>query len=70
MSELILLLRLGPPQSLIWVNAKLTRWPTDQIEEWDQLNADGKKLFVRQVEVFAAYVAYADNEIGRVISNG
>ena len=48
-------------------NAKLTPWPTDQIKEWDQLNADEKKLFIRQVEVFAAYAAYADNEIGRVI---
>jgi arylsulfatase A-like enzyme len=48
-------------------NAKLTPWPKDLIKEWDQLNADEKKLFLRQVEVFAAYVAYADNEIGRVI---
>jgi arylsulfatase A-like enzyme len=48
-------------------NAKLTPWPKDLIKEWDQLNADEKKLFLRQVEVFAAFVAYADNEIGRVI---
>jgi arylsulfatase A-like enzyme len=48
-------------------NAKLTPWPKDLIKEWDQLNADEKKLFIRQVEIFAAYVAYADNEIGRVI---
>lgn len=48
-------------------DAKLTPWPKDLIKEWDQLNADEKKLFIRQVEVFAAYVAYADNEIGRVI---
>ena len=26
-----------------------------------------KKLFIRQVEVFAAYAAYNDHEIGRVI---
>ncbi|QWG15004.1 arylsulfatase [Bradyrhizobium sediminis] len=48
-------------------NAKLTPWPKDLIKEWDQLNPDEKKLFIRQVEIFAAYVAYADNEIGRVI---
>lgn len=48
-------------------NAKLTPWPKDLIKEWDQLNPDERKLFIRQVEVFAAYVAYADNEIGRVI---
>ena len=29
--------------------------------------ADEKKLFLRQVDIFAAYVAYADHEIGRVI---
>ena len=27
----------------------------------------GKRLFARQAEVFAAYVAYTDHEIGRVI---
>src|SRR5262249_37191971 len=33
----------------------------------DQLTADEKKMFIRQVEVFAAYWAYTDHEIGRVI---
>ncbi len=36
-------------------------------QAWDQLSADEKKLFIRQVEVFAAYAAYTDHEIGRVI---
>ncbi len=48
-------------------NAKLTPWPKDLLKEWDQLSADEKKLFIRQVEVFAAYAAYTDHEIGRVI---
>jgi arylsulfatase len=48
-------------------DAKLTPWPKDLLKEWDQLSADEKKMFLRQVEVFAAYVAYTDNEIGRVI---
>ena len=48
-------------------NAKLTPWPKDLLKEWDQCTADEKKLFLRQVEVFAAYVAYTDHEIGRVI---
>ncbi len=48
-------------------NAKLTPWPKDILKEWDQLNADEKKLFLRQADVFAAYVAYTDYEIGRVI---
>jgi arylsulfatase len=47
--------------------AKLTPWPDDLIKSWDKLSDDEKKLFIRQVDVFAAYAAYADNEIGRVI---
>ncbi len=48
-------------------NAKLTPWPKEILKEWDQLTADEKKLFIRQADVFAAYVAYTDHEIGRVI---
>lgn len=44
----------------------LTPWP-DELPKWDTLSADEKKLFARQAEVFAAYVAYTDHEIGRVI---
>jgi arylsulfatase A-like enzyme len=45
---------------------QLTPWP-DSLPKWDTLNADERKLFARQADVFAAYVAYTDNEIGRVI---
>ncbi|HTY87124.1 MAG TPA: arylsulfatase [Candidatus Acidoferrum sp.] len=48
-------------------DAKMTPWPKDLLKEWDQLTDDEKKMFIRQVEVFAAYVAYTDHEIGRVI---
>lgn len=48
-------------------DAKLSPWPKDILKEWDQLSADEKKLFIRQAEVFAAYAAYNDHEIGRVI---
>ncbi len=48
-------------------DAILPPWPKDVLKEWDQLTADEKKLFIRQVEVFAAYTAYSDHEIGRVI---
>lgn len=47
-------------------NAKLTPWP-DGLPKWDSLSWDEKKLFIKQAEVYAAYLAYADNEIGRVI---
>lgn len=52
---------------LVPQDATLTPWPADKIKPWDQLTDDEKKLFVRQVEVFAAYAAYTDHEIGRVI---
>jgi arylsulfatase len=48
-------------------DAKLAPWPADVLKPWDQLGADEKKLFIRQVEVFAAYAAYSDHEIGRVV---
>ena len=48
-------------------DTKLAPWPTQVLKPWDQLSADEKKLFIRQVEVFAAYAAYNDHEIGRVI---
>src|SRR5271165_4301651 len=48
-------------------NAQLTPWPSDVLKNWDQLTPDEKKLFARQAEVFAGYVAYTDHEIGRVI---
>jgi arylsulfatase len=55
--------RLGViPQS-----ASLAPWPKELLKPWDELSADEKKLFIRQVEVFAAYAAYNDHEIGRVI---
>jgi arylsulfatase A-like enzyme len=47
-------------------DTKLTPWP-DDLPKWDTLSADEKKLFSRQAEVYAAYVAYTDHEIGRVI---
>jgi arylsulfatase len=52
---------------VIPANAKLTPWPKDLLKEWDQLTADEKKMFIRQVDVFAAYLMYVDHEIGRVI---
>jgi arylsulfatase A-like enzyme len=47
-------------------STQLTPWP-DDLKKWDTLTADEKKLFARQAEVFAAYAAYTDHEIGRVI---
>jgi arylsulfatase len=38
------------------------------IKDWDSLSANEKKLFARQMEVFAAFSEYADAEIGRLIN--
>jgi arylsulfatase len=46
--------------------AKLTPWPKS-LKSWDEVTPEERKLFIRQAEVFAAYFAYADHEIGRVI---
>lgn len=48
-------------------DTKLSPWPKDLLKPWDELGAEEKKLFIRQVEVFAAYSAYDDYEIGRVV---
>jgi arylsulfatase A-like enzyme len=34
---------------------------------WDSLNADQKRLYARMMEVFAAYGAHCDHELGRVV---
>src|SRR6266436_6491543 len=51
---------------VIPANAKLTPWP-DDLPKWETLSILQKKLYARQAEVFAAYAAYTDYEIGRVI---
>jgi arylsulfatase len=52
---------------VIPADARLTAWPKDLLKEWDALTDDEKKLFIRQADVYAAYLAYTDHEIGRVI---
>jgi len=47
-------------------NTQLTPWP-DMLPKWETLNATQKKVYAHQAEIFAAYVAYTDHEIGRVI---
>jgi arylsulfatase A-like enzyme len=47
-------------------DAQLTAWP-DTIPKWDTLSAEAKKLYIREADVYAAYLAYTDSEIDRVI---
>ena len=48
-------------------NTQLEPWPTEHLKNWDDLTAQEQKLFIKQVEIFAAYAAYSDHEIGRII---
>ena len=48
------------------MDTKLAPKP-EAIKDWDKLSADEKKLFAREMEVFAGFGEYADYEIGRVV---
>ena len=37
------------------------------IKDWESLSSDEKRLFARQMEVFAGFGEYTDHEIGRLI---
>ena len=37
------------------------------IKDWDSLSADEKKLFTRQMEVFAGFAEHTDYEVGRLV---
>ncbi len=46
---------------------KLAPKPAD-IKDWETLSADEKKLFTRQMEVYAGFAEQTDYEVGRLIS--
>ena len=48
-------------------DTKLAPKPAD-IKDWEALSADEKKLFARQMEVYAGFSAHTDNEIGRLVT--
>ena len=59
---------------VIPADTQLTPWPEGQaayggakLPKWDSLSLIQKTLYAREAEVFAAYAAYTDHEIGRVI---
>ena len=51
---------------LVPAGTKLAPKP-EAIKDWDKLSADERKLFARQMEVYAGFGEYADHEIQRVI---
>jgi arylsulfatase A-like enzyme len=40
----------------------------EQIEAWDSLSDDAKRLYARQMEVFAAQMEFVDSQVGRVVA--
>jgi len=48
-------------------DAKMTPWPKDLLKEWDQHTPEEQKLLIKEADVYAAYLAYTDYEIGRVV---
>jgi len=51
---------------IIPANAKLTERPKE-IPSWDSQSADAKKLFSRQMEVFAGFAEHTDEQVGRLV---
>ncbi|MDB5337584.1 MAG: atsA 9 [Planctomycetaceae bacterium] len=47
-------------------DTKLASKP-EAIKDWEKLSADERRLFARQMEVFAGYGEYADYEVGRLV---
>ncbi len=47
-------------------NTKLAPKPED-IKDWDELSDKEKKLFALQMEVFAAFAAHTDHQVGRLV---
>ncbi len=44
-------------------------WPMlDTVRPWDSLSPDEQRLFARMAEVFAGYVSYTDEQVGRVLT--
>src|SRR4030095_11564515 len=48
-------------------NAKLTPRPKE-IPAWDDQTPEQKKLFARQMEVFAGFAEHTDNQVSRLVN--
>ncbi len=52
---------------VIPADAKLTPRPAE-IPAWDDMNAEQKQLFERQMETFAGFAEHTDHEVGRLVA--
>lgn len=48
-------------------DAKLTKRP-NEIPAWDDMNAEQRRLFERQMETFAGFAEHTDHEVGRLVA--
>ncbi|WP_125720539.1 arylsulfatase [Flavobacterium ustbae] len=53
-------------KGIIPANAKYNPIP-EEVGVWDKMNADQKKVYARMMEVYAAYLAYVDYEVGLLV---
>ncbi len=37
------------------------------VQQWDELSADERKLYARMMEVFAGFFEHTDHQIGRLL---
>lgn len=51
---------------VIPADAELTPRPAE-LPAWDSLSADKKKLYARQMEIYAGFLAHTDHEVGRLL---
>jgi arylsulfatase len=51
---------------LVPKNAELSRHDPD-VQDWDGLSADERKLYARMMEVYAGYLEHTDHHIGRLL---
>jgi len=53
-------------QGIIPANTQLTKRP-DSLPAWNSLPEDERKVYARMMEVFAAFTAHTDHEVGRLL---
>jgi arylsulfatase A-like enzyme len=54
-------------QGVVPQNTKLAPKPAD-IKDWDKLTQDEKRLFERQMEIFAGFGEHTDAQVGRLVA--
>jgi arylsulfatase A-like enzyme len=47
-------------------DAKLTPWPKE-LPQWDSLSSDERRLYARQMEIYAGLLSQTDYELGRLL---